>query len=129
MTTMKERIAEAQITSKVEAGAPYNPEFPDSDDWTVTLRRGRHFMKVPFYMGRGLNGREPSVEDVLDSLCLDASGYVDAQDFEDWCSQYGYDSDSRKAHRIYTAVGKATLRLRKLLGDHYELFLYETESL
>jgi hypothetical protein len=32
---------------------------------------------------------------------MDGGAYFDAQTFEDWCSDYGYDSDSRKAESIW----------------------------
>ena len=41
----------------------------------------------------------PSSASLLYSLILDSSAV--AQSFESWCSAYGYDTDSRKAHQIY----------------------------
>lgn len=43
----------------------------------------------------------PHPADVLQSLILDAS--VVGQSFASWCSDYGYDTDSRKAFAIYEA--------------------------
>jgi hypothetical protein len=45
----------------------------------------------------------PKLDDVLYSLLSDGSAYFDAQTFEDWCSDYGYDTDSRKAETIWKA--------------------------
>jgi hypothetical protein len=42
----------------------------------------------------------PTAASVLYSLLLDSSGAE--QNFLDWCGDYGYDSDSMKAHKIYT---------------------------
>lgn len=36
--------------------------------------------------------------------------------FEDWCSEYGYETDSRKAEKIYRACQDNALRLRKILS-------------
>lgn len=44
---------------------------------------------------------EPKIEDVLYSLLFDGSVYFDDLTFEQWCDDYGYDSDSRKAERMY----------------------------
>lgn len=44
----------------------------------------------------------PDAADVLHSLLLDAS-VTYATCFEDWASEYGYDTDSRKAEDIYNA--------------------------
>lgn len=41
--------------------------------------------------------------------------------FEDWASEYGYDSDSRKAEKIYRACQDGALRLKKILSpEHIE---------
>jgi len=45
----------------------------------------------------------PQLDDVIHSLLLDGAAYFDAQTFEDWCSGYGYDADSRKAESIWKA--------------------------
>lgn len=45
----------------------------------------------------------PKLADVIYSLLMDGSAYFDAQTFEDWCNEYGYDTDSRKAETIWKA--------------------------
>ena len=55
----------------------------------------------------------PNLEDVLSSLLLDGSAYFDAQRFEDWAADLGYDPDSRKAEAIWRAcdeTGRALAR-------------------
>ena len=51
----------------------------------------------------------PSVYDVL--ACLTK---YDPGTFEDFCSDYGYDNDSRTAERIYFAVQKEYTQLARL---------------
>lgn len=51
----------------------------------------------------------PSVYDVL--ACLQK---YDPGTFEDFCSDYGYDEDSRTAERIYFAVQKEYIQLARL---------------
>jgi hypothetical protein len=46
-------------------------------------------MTVYFSQGPAIS-REPTIEDVLDCLVLDASG---ADSFEDWCAEFGYDTE------------------------------------
>lgn len=46
-------------------------------------------------------GVKPSLEDVLHSLLSDGEAFFNAQSFEDWASEYGYETDSRKAEAIY----------------------------
>ncbi len=86
-------------------------------------------MTTIFSMGFGHNGHEPKAAEVLSCLASDAAGFDNAQSFEDWADEYGYDADSRKAEKIYKAVEKAAHRLRAFLGDSaYETLLFHTES-
>lgn len=60
----------------------------------------------------------PKVEDVLACLFCDAS--LANETFEDWCLNYGYDTDSRKALDTYLQCQKSRKDLIKMLG--HELF-------
>ncbi len=51
--------------------------------------------------GRVFKVTPPSACDVLYSLLTDATAFE--QTFEDWCSNFGYDTDSRKAEQTYQA--------------------------
>jgi hypothetical protein len=74
---------------------------------------------------------EPTLESILDCIASDAGGYENARDFEEWCSEYGYDTDSRKAEKIYQATAEQTKKLRHLIGDNelYKKLLWEIERL
>lgn len=66
----------------------------------------------------------PTLDDVLDSLRMDAQGWDNADTFEDWCSEYGYNTDSRRAESVYKACSETSKRLRSLLGrDAYETLM------
>lgn len=91
----------------------------DASHWTVHLSYQGRRIAVPFHMGSAHRG-EPKAADVLSSLILDADGIANARDFADWCSEYGYDSDSRKAERTYKRAQELSERVRRLLGDEYE---------
>lgn len=56
----------------------------------------------------------PALRDILYSLALDS----DATDelFEDWCANYGYDRDSRKALATYETCRDIGLKLRRMIG-------------
>lgn len=58
--------------------------------------------------------RLPSLDDVLLSLALDSRA-LDLC-FEDWADDYGYDTDSREAERIYRLCVEQGLKLRAMLG-------------
>jgi hypothetical protein len=98
--------------------------------WRCTITRLGHRMSLVFSQGSA-HTAPPSPADVLDCLALDASGYDNARgDFASWCGDYGYDTDSRKAERIYKAVARQAKRLERLLGVAlYETLLWNTERL
>ena len=85
-------------------------------------------MTVPFSMGYGHNGKEPKAEMVLDAIASDSASVDNSRGFEDWCSDFGYETDSRKAERIFKACEHQAKRLRSFLGDGlYKQLLYDTE--
>ncbi|NBW19380.1 MAG: hypothetical protein EBR82_66535 [Caulobacteraceae bacterium] len=62
----------------------------------------------------------PSVKDVLYSLVMDSSACFES--FDDWCANYGYETDSRKALETYLACQQSWQKLRTLrLGSVDEL--------
>lgn len=129
MTTLEERIERDRITATVESA--YAPGWASDDrparDWyRVTLQMDGRRMTVPFGMGPALR-REPDVGDVLECLLSDASGIENTRGFEDWASDYGLDTDSRRAERDYGLVQDQTVDLRAFLGDKYDAYLWDTE--
>jgi hypothetical protein len=56
-------------------------------------------------------GKHPRAYDVL--ACLDT--YADGQSFEDFCNDFGYDTDSIQAEKTYQAVIKQIDGLKKVL--------------
>lgn len=136
MRTLAERIAADGITAE----STYNPAgVPegwdrDADAWLVTLHNPAtgQTMTVPFQSGPGLKADVAAgvpARWVLDSLTSDASGYLNADGFEDWAGEYGYDTDSRAAEKVYNRIGEQVETLRAFLGDSFDAYLWETESL
>ena len=71
---------------------------------------------------------EPNERDVLNCLALDVEGYENAKNFEEWCDEYGYDTDSRKAEKAYNVIGKQKAKLVNFLGTVlYNELLWGTE--
>ena len=62
-----------------------------------------------------LKGWTPDPLEVLWSIAQDGNALE--MTFEDWASEFGYDSDSRKAEKIYRACQDNALRLKKLLSQ------------
>ncbi len=58
----------------------------------------------------------PTLPDVLDSLVSDGAAYFDAETFEGWASNYGYDTDSRKAEQVWRACDEIGRKLARVLN-------------
>ena len=103
----------------MSAWAAENPNMPDARDmnhYRCVFRWKRRSMTVFFSMGLA-HTREPRADEVLHCLAMDASGVDNATGFEDWCSNYGYDTDSRKAERIYKTCQRQAKKLRQFCGS------------
>lgn len=84
------------------------------DRYRVTLRRmGDARRSVSFDFWNSLNdmqsGKAPSAYDVL--ACI-SSDYYTPETLADFCSEYGYDEDSRKAEQTFKASDKHARKLR-----------------
>ena len=84
------------------------------------VRNGKAY-SFDYWMGSA-HTEPPTVEDVLDNLASDAS--AGEQTFYDFCSEFGYDHDSRKAEATWKACCRTAKAIRRLLGDEYEAFIY-----
>lgn len=122
MPTMSQAVAALNIKATITR-TDRNPNAADdewartADHWHVTIRREGRRMQTVFSMGSGHHGKAPKLCEVLDSLASDAAGFESARGFEDWCAEYGYETDSRKAERIYRAVERQTASLKRVLGS------------
>ena len=102
--------------------------YSEQDDWqraahgyrcSLTYQRRRY--SFDYWMGRALT-REPTALDCLDSLLSDAQ--AGESSFDDFCANFGYDADSRKAERLHKRCGRIAKAMRRLLGDDFETFLH-----
>jgi hypothetical protein len=84
--------------------------------YKVGLRYDGRQMTVPFYCG--VMHSWPTTRDVVECLASDVfcfdRDYV--RDFEDFCSDLGYDPDSRKAEATYKAGVKQTKAFERFIG-------------
>lgn len=108
---------EAKVRATVTLTDDDMPEGFDQggNAWRVTLRYRGKQLTTPFYTG-SMAG-EPTAASVLESLILDAS--CTESSFEEWCADFGYDTDSRRAYSIFMACKATAVKLEKFLG--YEL--------
>jgi hypothetical protein len=88
-----------------------------SYDYLVTLKLEGRELETEYHMGPALE-QDPDAENVLSSLLLDAS--CGEMSFEEYCSDFGYDTDSRRHHKTWKACKKLAPKLQEFLGEHYE---------
>jgi hypothetical protein len=131
--TLTRFINRNRITASVE-WADNNPNMEADKEWNrgashwkITLRcRGRQ-MTTYFSQGSAISGL-PTAADLLDCLASDSSGIENARSFEDWCSEYGYDTDSRKAEKTFKVCERQAQKLKTFLpSGEYEMLLWHVE--
>lgn len=125
------RMQATHLGEKVGDQSGFMPEWPH-DLWRCTFSipgSSRRPLTIEFRRGIGHDGKRPPKDEVLDCLLADASGVADGESFEEWCSNYGFDTDSRLAEKTYVACLKQTERLRTFLGGKFDSYLYDTERL
>jgi hypothetical protein len=133
--TLAQFIRKAGIDTAV-LPADSNPNMPDNgagymtQHFLVTFKLEERTFSVPFSGGElafaTRPSGQPSAEDVLE--CLRSDAYSADQSFEDWCGDYGEDSDSRRAYATWQAAQKQTDDLRAFLGGANFAALLETEG-
>ena len=114
-------VASLDITIECEKRSLLTDEeranWKDGTAWTVRLKHQGRSLTTSFFQGSA-HKTAPSAADVLSCLASDArSG---EQSFEDFCGDFGYDADSRKAHETWKTCARMTKQLHKLLGDAFE---------
>jgi hypothetical protein len=90
------------------------------------IAQGKRGFTLYFSQGSGLPN-PPTAKDVLSCLADDAHSYENASgDFERWAKEFGYDTDSRKAEKIYRITKRQSEQLRRTLGeDNYSYLLWD----
>lgn len=83
-----------------------NPAMDDfeGDHYRVTLRNGRRSMTFVYSKGHGHNGTPPTLAEVAECMEADSTIAESCPTFADFCAEYGYEEDSRKAERTYRAT-------------------------
>lgn len=73
---------------------------------------------VDYYQGK----TELSESDIVGAFdCFLSDSLAAIEDFDSFCSEFGYDSDSRKAYKIYKECAKSLEKAQKIIeGDLYD---------
>ncbi len=82
---------------------------------------------IHFSMGSGLR-EGPTAVDLLTCLASDVRSVCEGESLEDWASETGYDTDSRKAERTYNATRAQEVELRDWLPETVFLELLDCEE-
>ena len=132
--TLDQFITEQQLVMSVRPikRNPYMQEqMPRNFKCTIEFEGRGYDEPLTVYFSQGsAYEKPPTLAEVLDCLASDASGVDNTQSFEDWASEYGYDTDSRKAEKTYNICVQQAQELKALLGqDAYDQLLYGTERL
>lgn len=121
--TLKSLARKVRIETKWGASLDWDKQDEwqqNSNGWRCTLKyQGRRYT-FDFWQGVAIS-EDPTAEGCLECLLSDAN--VEA-DFHDFCREFGYDTDSRKAEATFKACLKVGKEMRRLLGDDFETFLY-----
>jgi predicted transcriptional regulator YheO len=125
--TIQEFIKNNNITSTA-IQVEKNPSMENShnmNNYKVTLKYNGKKATFNYSMGTALKGK-PTTAEVLDCLALDSSY---GNTFDDFLMDFGYDTDSISALRIFKAVQKNTKKLVGLIGDSLLKELIDLERL
>ena len=94
----------------------FNDDKQCRDVFSITLVNKIH--RFTFKFGQSINAstgsgdNKPTAYDVLAAITKYPTSY-----FEDFCSEFGYDVDSRKAYKIWRACEKEWLNIKLLFNE------------
>ena len=108
---MKNILESIKIESEYIGKAAWRP-FSSfrSDKWECCIYRGEAKISIEFHIGEGCEGREPELKEVIYALLNDSQ--AGELSFEDFCSEFCYNPDSRRAF----ATWEECVKTREKLG-------------
>ena len=122
--TIQEFIEKHEVSMTVRRvdKRPDNLVGDDMRHFKCVLARNDSLYTTHFSQGLA-HTIDPTCADVLDCLAMDASSFKNAGSFEEFCDEFGYSDDSRRAEKIYKACGRTCKKLERFLGHDasYEL--------
>lgn len=122
-------VSFAVSSSLVASGVPFPYEKnsrPQHNKYRVTVvcnnikRSFSYFDSIANYMA---NKKELSESDLKDAFyCFVSDSVSGKSSFEDFCSEFGYESDSRTAEKIWRSCGRSYDKLKTLLPSDVEAY-------
>jgi hypothetical protein len=116
-TTQTKLLESLEFTPRI-VGLRVNSDGWKNYLWRVTLKRGAEAVRINFHRGTG-HAKDgvptpPKLSDVIFALLNDWQG--GRETFKSFCSLFGYDTDSRKAFKIWEACKANSDKLHKLFS-------------
>ena len=118
--TLKELCASKGLKLVARYGEARQKRPEMANNWRVTLSYQGRRLTVDFYGGAAITETDVTAPLVIYSLCVDAR--AGEESFEDFCSDFGFDVDSRKAEQTWKLCRSLTPKVRRLLGKDFSLF-------
>lgn len=111
-----ERFPKVTMETRYGEASKYRDDM--ENNWRVVLHFDGRELTTDYYGGSAVT--EITAADVLNSLMTDAE--AGNQSFENFCSDFGYDEDSRQAYATWKACKAIGPKVRRLLGTSYGRF-------
>lgn len=136
----KALAAETDLTMGVSYQGIGHDQWSQADKWYVTIKSKNAEASFDYHTGLGhrfiikrredsWSGKqedipvEPAMSDVLNCLMTDATALDES--FKNWCDNFGYDVDSRKAERTYFECQELGEKVLRILGrERFERLRY-----
>lgn len=114
---LTELLKELHIKIKFKKfGLFFDDDKEERNIYEITIRR--HNKAIKFRFGDSIantqKGEQPRVYDVLTCIKND---FFCPDNFKDFCDEYGYDEDSRKAHETFKRCLKQSHKLTLIFSD------------
>ncbi len=104
---------EIDMSEKYAESNPYHEDaLPNTMHYVITLSCGDNEIEIPYSCGRMAG--YPYLEMVLCTVANEAR-VSEYDSFEDWADNFGFDSDSRRAERIFENCKEMATMLGGLL--------------
>jgi hypothetical protein len=100
------------ITEFISHRPYFAGETESRDVYMILLKRGSKSISFLFGQSIANKGKHPEAYDVLAGL--DSQIY---DTFKEFCDEFGYDSDSMKAHEIWISVNELAKKLQGFFNE------------
>lgn len=128
---IKQFIEKHKITSEYNCVGrnKHMPTYKDAHHYKVTFYRGDDSLTTPYSQGLGIK-EDPTAEDVLNCLAMDASSAENCPTLEDFFDEFGYEIDDPTTSRTWRIIQREAKKLKAFLGTApYNTLLWDIERL